>query len=128
MNSPLFKVGDVVSRLGKCKLQVCGVTHEGEYILYKLLRAQNSFPGIPDNRMQQGMLIQLPGTVTRYRLLLEKRETNYWVNTDPFDLVVMSEEDLQDVAAEVTVSEFSGELARTASPMKGMQFLPRNTK
>jgi hypothetical protein len=130
--APKYKFGQTFSRDGKCQVKVCGFTHAGEYILCKMLRAVSGSSlaeHFHPSEMVEGATLILSGN--RKRLLLLERDTGFWEWTNPDDLIILKEEDLDQLKAEAEVRFLPGEVARMHHPerqSRANRYAPKNAK
>lgn len=126
-----YSLGQTFYREGKCSLEVYKITDDGKYVMCKVLRAVRTSdlaPHFHPSELQQGATIILPGN--RKRLLLGNRGTGYWDWTNPDELVVMTEDELNEFRAEAEVRYMPREVARMLHPerqSRAMKYLPSNT-
>ncbi len=117
MKTPKYSLGQTFSREGKCSLEVYKTTADGKYVMCKVLRAVRTSDlalHVHPSELQQGATIILPGN--RKRLLLGNRGTGYWDWTNPDDLVVMTEDELNELRVEAEVRHMPREVARILRP------------
>lgn len=130
--APKYKFGQTFSREGKCRLQICGFTHAGEYILCKVLRAVSGSSlaeYFHPSELVQGATLILPDN--RKRLLLLERDTGYWDWTILDDLITLTEEDLDEFKAEEEVRTLPVQVARMHHPerqSRAGRYLPKRTE
>lgn len=130
--APKYQLGQTFSREGKCRLQVCGFTHAGEYVLCKVLRAVSGSSlaeHFHSSEIIQGAILILPGN--RKRVLISERDTGYWDWTNPEDLIILKEVELDGLCAEEVVRFLSGQVARMHHPerqSRANRYAPKNAK
>ena len=131
-SSPKYQFGQVFKREGKCPLRICGFTHEGEYVLSKVLRAVSDSDlstHFHSLERKEGAILILPGN--RKRMLVAERETGYWDWTDPSDLVTLKEAELDELHAEYVVRDMPKEVARLHHPerqSRANRFAPKSAE
>jgi hypothetical protein len=130
--APKYQLGQTFSREGKCSLRVYGFVHSGEYVLCKVLRAisgSNLAEHFHSSEIVQGATLIIPGN--RKRVLISERDTGYWDWTDPEDLIVLKETELEELCAEEMVRFLSRQVARMDHPerqSRANRYAPKNAR